>query len=413
MINGVKHLTIVDNFQLFQQRKEMLKIKSISIEGVGPIKKLDLSFDDNFNIICGRNGIGKTTILDCLAQSFSRNYISVKKNANVEKGSWSVKTSVDGKTMTKQFYTTSFHPSENSRETGFHQFSKDIVVFKTYRNLPYERIQSLRTDPDKNANHFESDLKKGTSQNDIKNWFVHRHLWSAHENHLDENQLKNIDLAKKCFNFLNSKVFFSRVLPDSNEIMLDTPEGEIYFEYLSSGYKSCIAVLIGIIKEIEFRYKNPGKNVKEFSGIIFIDEIDLHLHPEWQAKIYLTLKNILPKAQVFTTTHSPHIIQVAQPKEIIPLTQNEDNEINLNSVVNQDYGCQGWSVEEILKDVMGMQETRTSYYIDLINGFNSAIDNENYNSAKEYLDILDQMLHSENMLRKILRIQIAGLSDND
>ncbi|MDB5119788.1 MAG: hypothetical protein JWN56_1006 [Sphingobacteriales bacterium] len=38
--------------------------------GIGPIKNLELAFDNHFNIICGQNGIGKTTILDCLAQSF-------------------------------------------------------------------------------------------------------------------------------------------------------------------------------------------------------------------------------------------------------------------------------------------------------------------------------------------------------
>lgn len=83
-------------------------------------------------------------------------------------------------------------------------------------------------------------------------------------------------------------------------------------------------------KEIEFRFKNPSKFIKDFEGIVFIDEIDLHLHPEWQAKIYEILKIILPNAQIFTSTHSPHIIQVANSKEIIPLTLNETGDVKLN-----------------------------------------------------------------------------------
>ena len=48
----------------------MLSVKNISISNIGPIETLNLSFNKHFNIICGQNGIGKTTILDCIAQFF-------------------------------------------------------------------------------------------------------------------------------------------------------------------------------------------------------------------------------------------------------------------------------------------------------------------------------------------------------
>lgn len=392
----------------------MLKINNIKIEGIGPIKKMELTFDNHFNIICGQNGIGKTTILDCLAQSFGINNTSVKRTAGLEKGNWTVDISVGGKSHTKSFDITSFHPNENKYESqGFYQNSNDIIVFKTHRDIPYQHLSSVNTDPQKTIGTFANETMQGSLPNDLKNWFVNRHLWSAHENHLDEHQIKNITLAKECFNILNPHISFSKVNPNSNDILLNTPNGEIYFEYLSSGYKSCMAVLIGLIKEIEFRYKNPSKFIKEFDGIVFIDEIDLHLHPEWQAKIYEALKTILPNAQVFTSTHSPHIIQVANAKEIIPLTLDETNEVKLNQIINQEYGCQGWTVEEILTDVMGMTETRTSTYLDTISNFNTAMDNEDFENAKAQFSILDAMLHPENSLKKILKIQLTGISTND
>ena len=392
----------------------MLRINNVKINGIGPIKNLELNFDNHFNIICGQNGVGKTTILDCLAQSFGMNNTSVKRAAELEKGNWNISVSINGTEESKSFDLTVFHPSENNHKTyGFYHNSIDIIVFRTHRDIPYQHLNTIQTDPQKDVNHFSRETIQGSLSNDLKNWFVNRHLWSVHDNHLDEQQIKNINLAKDCFKILSPNISFSRVNPNSNDILLNTPNGEIYFEYLSSGYKSCMAVLMGLIKEIEFRYKNPSKFIQDFDGIVFIDEIDVHLHPEWQAKIYEALKIILPKAQIFTSTHSPHIIQVANPSEIIPLIFDKANDIKLNPIINQRYGCQGWTVEEILKDVMGMTETRTQTYLETIANFNNAIDKEDFASAMKQFEILDTMLHPENSLKKILKIQLTGISEND
>jgi len=392
----------------------MIKINNIKIVGIGPIKDLELKFDSHFNIICGQNGIGKTTILDCLAQSFAGSQTTLKKTAGFEKGQWDINVAINGNTSSKSFLTNQFHPNETSRNfNGFYQNSNDVIVFKTHRNIEYVKLSSLGTDQIKDFNSFSQETIRGSVSNQLKNWFVNRFLFSAQPNTLDENQLRNYELAKECFTILNPSIKFSKVLPNSFDILLSTPLGEIYFEYLSSGYKSSLALILGLIQEIELRYKNPSKFIKDFDGVVLIDEIDLHLHPEWQAKIYEALKFILPNAQVITSTHSPHIIQVSNANEIIPLVINDKNEVKLNPLINQDYGCQGWTVEEILTDVMGMTETRTSTYLDAISNFNIAIDNEDYETANAQFLILDAMLHPENSLKKILKIQLTGISSND
>ncbi len=56
------------------------------------------------------------------------------------------------------------------------------------------------------------------------------------------------------------------------------------------------------------------------TGIVLIDELDLHLHPKWQRHIVGALKRIFPKIQFFATTHSPQVIGEARPEEIVLLT---------------------------------------------------------------------------------------------
>lgn len=390
----------------------MIRINSIHIKNIGPLENLYLEFDKSFNIICGQNGIGKTTILNCLAQTFSGSETSIKKNSKAEKGIWETNLTINSKEIKHTLQTQSFHPNENKKDkNGLHESSNDVIYFKTQRDIPYIQLDNLSKDKD--IKNFFSETITGSKSNDIKNWIVSRYLFAAQSGSLDENQIKNFELLKSSFSLLDENVKFNRVLPSSFDVMLLNGEEEIYFEYLSSGFKSCLAIILGVIMEVELRHKSPFKYVMNFDGVILIDELDLHLHPEWQAKIYLILKSILPNAQIFSTTHSPHIIQVAQPNEIIALVNKENNNVKINPLLKSEYGCQGWSVEEILRDVMGMEETRTQTYIDTISNFNNAIENEDFDTARSQFAILDVMLHPENSLRKILKIQLTGINSND
>ena len=68
-----------------------MKIKSLSIEGIGGIQHLELSFIDGMNVICGANGIGKTTILDVIADAFNSNERSkLKRNALCKEGKYNI-----------------------------------------------------------------------------------------------------------------------------------------------------------------------------------------------------------------------------------------------------------------------------------------------------------------------------------
>lgn len=43
---------------------------------------------------------------------------------------------------------------------------------------------------------------------------------------------------------------------------------------------------------------------KDFTGIVIIDELDLHFHPKWQRKLPILLSSIFPKIQFIASTHS-------------------------------------------------------------------------------------------------------------
>ena len=189
--------------------------------------------------------------------------------------------------------------------------------------------------------------------------------------------------------------------------MLSTQKGDIYFEYLSSGYKSCIYIIFGIIKEVEYRLKEKPIAVQEFDGIILIDEIDLHLHPLWQAGLVKSLKIIFPCAQFILTTHSPSLLQSLDKNEIIALGCDENGNTILKALNLGEYGLQGWTLEEILKDIMEMPSTSSEFYQETLRKFDEAMNSEDRDLILHQYNLLKEMLHPNNSLRKLLAIQVA------
>lgn len=118
--------------------------------------------------------------------------------------------------------------------------------------------------------------------------------------------------------------------------------------------------------------------------------------------------NAFPKAQFFASTHSPHVIQAAKLNQIIALGFDAGNVIQ-RELPNSDFGFQGWTIEEVLNDVMGMSNLRTKIFNDLISRFNKAVEDENYDNAEGIYKQIDGLLHPENTLRKLLKFQLAGL----
>ena len=51
-------------------------------------------------------------------------------------------------------------------------------------------------------------------------------------------------------------------------------------------------------------------------GIVLIDEIDLHLHPEWQQTILKDLQSIFPQVQFLVTSHAPSVIHSVKRENI-------------------------------------------------------------------------------------------------
>ncbi len=389
-----------------------MKIKEIELKNIGCIRQLHLYFNENMNILCGPNSVGKTTIIESVASMFIYGHPTVKRNVASDMGSLYAKIEVEGKTKEKTIEIKKFNPIDSENTSSFSDLTSKLISIKVSRNFEYSKLPAIPSDQSRGKAELWEETISGVTFDGVKGWFVNRYLYSAREGTLTEEQISNYHLAERCFSIINSQYNFSRVMGATNDIMVNTPQGEIYFEYLSSGFKSIIYLLFSTIKEIEFRFKEQSLKAEDFDGIILIDEIEIHLHPEWQERIIYILRETFPCAQFILTTHSPHVIQTAEPNQVMALQLDENNNVRLRTdLQTSKYGFNGWTVEEILYDVMGMRTMRSEMYHDLIGRFGKAIDNENEEEAKSIYAELEQLLHQRNSQRKLLSFQLAKISN--
>lgn len=73
---------------------------------------------------------------------------------------------------------------------------------------------------------------------------------------------------------------------------------------LSDGYSA----VINIITDIILRMENKKGTGYDLEGIVLIDELETHLHIELQKKILPFLTKFFPKIQFIITTHSPFVL---------------------------------------------------------------------------------------------------------
>lgn len=117
---------------------------------------------------------------------------------------------------------------------------------------------------------------------------------------------------------------------DSDGLWLKDRNGvQLAWADMSEGYRAAAALLADIMRHLIGIYgiRNlagkdaNGRCVINRSGVVLIDEIDAHLHPEWQREIGFWLKRHFPKIQFLVTSHSPIICQAADPNGLFVLPE--------------------------------------------------------------------------------------------
>ena len=160
---------------------------------------------------------------------------------------------------------------------------------------------------------------------------------------------------------------------------------DIRVDQLSDGEKCTLALFGDLARRIAIANQHR-ENPLEGTGIVLIDEIELHMHPGWQRRVLGVLANTFPNIQFIVTTHSPQVLGEADDRyRIICLSQQETGS-TLKIVERMDGFDSNYILEEYMNTTSKNQKVK-----DLIRLINMSILEKDFKEAESRINVLKEI----------------------
>ncbi len=169
---------------------------------------------------------------------------------------------------------------------------------------------------------------------------------------------------QQVFNLIN------RLLPGKTRFLDKIEKGEYLFSHrglavpfgaLSDGFRAYIGWICDLLYHISFNCP-PGMKLADNQGIVLIDEIDLHLHPEWQLSVLPAISRALPNLQFICTSHSPIVAGTVESTNLLLVVPDGSNASKLS---RPEIEVHGLTADQILMSPhFGLVSTRAPAFYD-------------------------------------------------
>lgn len=285
-------------------------INRAEIKDFYSIKQIQINFDNSNEIyFLGENGDGKSLVLMSLFLTFKSNYISNLNTAG--------KTSKILDILKENLGFRPIGVDDFGRQYGLgnNLFLKNVFAYGAHRG----NYSADNADEYGFMTLFDSEERL---INPIS-WLSLQRAIELEDSDLNGSDLFNetsalaisVDALEKLLNELLEKNVIVKVSVDDVKF-IEKGASPLSFHQLSEGYKSVILFVCDLIFRLSKSAKK-GQSIEDIEGVVFVDEIDLHLHPKWQRSIVRKLRELFPRVQFIFSTHSPAIIQGADDSSLI------------------------------------------------------------------------------------------------
>lgn len=409
-----------------------MRLKNIKIKNYRCFKDAEIDFDEYITLIVGKNGAGKTTILDAVAVSVSTFLLGIDggvsrgilkddatyefhdlngtidpqhqfpvsidsigdcldkkdvhwdRSLNSENGKTTVKDAVELTSITKNV--------QNRIMTGDKSLVLPLISYygtgRLYAQKKEKRNIKSLTEFKRQVGYVDC-MAAESNEKLMLNWFQTQTLKSLQEQQktgvLEKPiLLKTVEKAicrsfERISGAREASIYFDL---DTHRLVLEFEAADgnaqkFAMDEMSDGYKNTLSMIGDIAYRMAVLNPTLGDRVLEKTpGIVLVDEIDLHLHPQWQQTILSDLHAIFPEIQFIVSSHAPAVINSVPREQIRILDYGE-----IYMPAAQTYGR---DANSILREVMKVSE-RPADIKKRMDLFYAYMDDNNYQEADKIL----------------------------
>ena len=417
-----------------------MRIEKLYLNEIGPFEKLLLEFPECGNkdkaevhIFTGQNGVGKSTILYALASALSYgDYLNISKRFKNNNSSYcevlfendeviifSLRSDYQNSRLLNNCPTKIVYNYLNKYK--YTTESKEIVgnYIKTYLNYrPYAgnfifnfaafaysgnrtiTSHKLNSIQEINENPFNGSLSFTSSDDSTMffQWLANTKTKEALANNQND-QLRadkfrgSIDKIEKAIKKITDLDVKFKLEYEPLALKLIIGEKILNFDVLPDGLKSIISWIGDLSMRMDLiNWEDNNIAIFERNFILFLDEIDIHLHPKWQRKILPAVQELFPNAQIFVSTHSPFVVGSVSDAKVYTF-EMVDNKSILKSVEDSKAGH---SYSSVLEDTFNIKDP---------------FDTETEDTFKEFYRILEIMQDKKNIISDEDNIKFVELAN--
>ena len=340
-----------------RQKIYKMYIKSVNIRNIRALKSVKMQWqhgtEAGWHVIIGDNGAGKTTLLKSIALALIGDKRAEKLLEN-----WT-----DWVNHNESFANIFLELSHDNTDKIYNKLRFENINNKAAATiLVDERSFNLKSLAKKSAKNWQNETDYFSAAYSPRRNFVDKDnidvqpednpVFSAHLSCLKNGDLADVknwikkfllkgENGAKFIEFLKKLLESEGLLPPEVSFYKINQIGELKFQtseglvidtaQLSNGYAAVISLLLDLVFRLTLCYSETkilkliesGQTIIDLSGVVLIDEIDIHLHPSWQIKIGEWFMHYFPNIQFIVSTHSPLICRACGKKGTIWRISNE------------------------------------------------------------------------------------------
>ncbi|WP_321832333.1 AAA family ATPase [Thalassovita sp.] len=343
-----------------------MQIDRLILQNFKGFENLDQRLNYRFTLIVGKNGVGKSSILDALSVAFGAFLLAIPdaSSRHIQKGevretsrefdsqldfiqAYPAVVEAEGtipdpiaghshqlkwkRELTNPRGRTTIKDARDIRALASEAYSAVIAGGNpTLPLLSYYGTGRLWGEPKRMAREdrpsrfdaYRNSHEPRVSSSDLLDWLKRMRL-----NEFESERPSPILAAwraavESCFDE-QVRVNYSPSR-ERLEVTFKARNQTVAFDNLSHGQRNILSMVGDIAYKAIILNPHLGTDAANSArGIILIDEIDLHLHPTWQKLIIPALLRAFPGLQFVATTHSPFVIQSLNEGVLLDLDEME------------------------------------------------------------------------------------------